>query len=127
MNKFSVLFVDDEPLTRKITVRLLSRHYQILEADGGEMAIKTLNEKAREIRVVITDMKMEDMNGMALIEKISHSYPDIPIIASSGDLSNYDFEEAISSGKLYATIEKPWNFDDALTLIENAIRAGGAS
>ncbi|MBX2870416.1 MAG: response regulator [Acidiferrobacterales bacterium] len=127
MNKFSVLFVDDEPLTRKITVRLLSRHYQILEADGGEMALDTLKDKGNDIHVVITDMKMEDMSGMTLIEKISQLELGIPVIASSGDLSNYDFDEAIRSGKLYATIEKPWNFEDALVLIESAVQSGKQS
>ena len=126
MNEFSVLFVDDEPLTRKITVRLLSRHYHVLQADGGVMALDMLRQKGTEISVIITDMKMEGMSGMTLIEKIAQDYPEIPVIASSGDLSNYEFEEMIVAGKLFATLEKPWDFGQALTLIGRAIKRENA-
>ena len=121
MTQFSVLFVDDEPLTRKVTARLLGRHYPVLEADGGESCLKVLEEKHHQIGVVVTDMKMGEMDGMTLIHEIVGRFPGIPIIASSGDLSEYEFDQMISQGDLYASLEKPWEFDHALEIIKNAI------
>jgi len=121
MFPFSVLFVDDEPLTRRVTARLLGRHYEVFEAEGGKTALKLLETHNREINVVITDMQMDDMNGEALIDIIHVLYPKIPIIASTGDLSNYDFDALIDEEKIYASIEKPWDFDDALSLIRKAL------
>ncbi len=124
MSEFSVLFVDDEPLTRRVTARLLSRHCDVFEAEGGKSALKVLETQKDEIDVIITDMQMDDMNGGDLINEIHVLYPDIPIIASTGDLSNYDFDSLIEDNKIFASIEKPWDFDDALTLIQSAVNQG---
>ena len=121
MPEFSVLFVDDEPLTRRVTARLLGRHCRVFEAEGGKSALKLLETHEGEINVIITDMQMDDMSGAMLIDKIHDLYPQIPIIASTGDLSNYDFDSLIDNKKIYASIEKPWDFEGALSLIQSAI------
>lgn len=123
MSDFAVLFVDDEPLTRKITVRLLSKHYSVLEADSGIDALDTLRKRDREVGVMITDMKMENMDGMSLIQQVAQEFPDISIIASTGDLTNYDFDKMIESGELFAALEKPWDLADAIETINSAMKA----
>jgi len=121
MPDFSVLFVDDEVLTRRVTTRLLSKHCDVFEANGGKSALDILEVHNDKISVVITDMQMDDMNGATLIDKIHVLYPEIPIIASTGDLSNYDFNSLIDDKKIYASIEKPWDFEGALSLIRSAL------
>jgi CheY-like chemotaxis protein len=123
MSEFSVLFVDDEPLTRRVSMRLLGRHYQVLEADSGVTALACLAQNSADIGVIITDMKMDEMDGMSLIEKVFIDYPDIPVIASTGDLSNYDFPKLMDEGKIFSALEKPWDFHKALSTIDAAMQA----
>ena len=127
MSDFAVLFVDDEPLTRKITVRLLSKHYSVLEADSGIDALDTLREHVGEVGVMITDMKMENMDGMSLIQQVAQEFPGISVIASTGDLTNYDFDQMIDNGELFAAIEKPWDLSKAIETINSAMKACNVS
>lgn len=121
MPDFSVLFVDDEPITRRISSRLLSRRYVVLEAGDGQDALSILEDIGDRVGVVVTDMKMDRMDGLTLIDIISKRYPEIPVIASTGDLTNYDFDALIAGGKVFAAIEKPWNLSSAVALIGTAM------
>ena len=107
MPDFSVLFVDDEPLTRKITIRLLSRHFDVIEAESGNTALDYLETVGDTIGVIVTDMKMANIDGMTLIRQVSRDYPDISVIASTGDLATYDFSKMIEDGTIYSALEKP--------------------
>ena len=123
MSDFAVLFVDDEPLTRKITIKLLGRHYSVLEASSGIEALDTLRKHDGGVGVMITDMKMENMDGMSLIQQVAQEFPGISIVASTGDLTNYDFDKMIASGELFAALEKPWDFAHAIETINSAMNA----
>jgi len=123
MPDFSVLFVDDEPLTRRVSLRLIGRRYPVLEADSGVSAMACLEQQGDNVGVVITDMKMDKMDGMSLIKRLYVEYPNISIIASTGDLSNYEFSKLIDEGKIFSALEKPWNFDAALATIDAAMQA----
>jgi len=123
MSEYSVLFVDDEPLTRRVSMRLLGRHYTVVEADNGKSALECLGRQDTEIGVIITDMKMDEMDGMSLIEKVFTDYPGIPVIASTGDLSNYDFAKLKDEGKIFSALEKPWDFNNALSTIDAAMQS----
>ena len=121
MSKYAVLFVDDEPITRRISTRVLSPHFTVLEAENGEEAKSILAERGEEIAVMITDIKMEKVDGLALIDFVASDYPDITIIASTGDFLSYDFDTLIQEGKLHAALEKPWDLDHALKTIREAM------
>ena len=117
MSDLSVLFVDDEPITRKISSRLLGRQYPVIEAEDGQHALNLLATQSDQVGVVITDMKMGNIDGMTLIEILSRDYPLIPIIASTGNLENYDFATLIADGKVFSAIEKPWDLTNALKIV----------
>ena len=122
MTDFAVLFVDDEPLTRKITSRLLSRHFAVVEAESGNSALDYLRATEMNIGVLITDMRMANIDGMSLIKQVSEKYPEISIIASTGDLANYDFADLKKQGRIYDALEKPWDIETALDTIRGAMQ-----
>lgn len=87
--KARILIVDDEEIVRiRIGRVLTSEGYKVTQARGGQEALKALAEE--EYDLVLSDMVMEDMDGLALLKKVSKQYPDtiFMIITGQGSLVN---------------------------------------
>lgn len=82
-----VLVVEDSKQYRKHIVRLLAAHkYQVLEAENGLLALEQL-KKNPDIKMVITDYNMPEMDGFELVQAIrrQHEKSDMIIIGLSGE------------------------------------------
>lgn len=80
-----ILIVDDEASIREATSSLLERHgYRVYTAGSGEEAMKVFLENQATLRLVLTDIMMPGMDGLAWIRALRVLDPAIPIIASSG-------------------------------------------
>ena len=80
-----VMVVDDEPAVRKITRRTLEMFgYSVITAGNGAEAIELYAKKAHEIDLVVTDIMMPVMSGVAVIEEIRRINPSARIVAVSG-------------------------------------------
>ena len=81
----TVLVVDDEEMVRRLAARiLLGDGYRVLEADGGEDAVRLLQRSASRINGVLTDVAMPGLNGRQLGETILRCWPDIRVLYMSG-------------------------------------------
>lgn len=112
-----ILLVDDEAQVLKALVRtLIDTEYQVITAGSGAEALELL-EKNR-IDLVMSDMRMPNMDGYDLLMKIKEKYPSILRIILSG----YSDESVVfralqrNIAKLY--IFKPWENDKLIKLIE---------
>src|SRR5690242_382237 len=77
--KGRVLVVDDQRNMRATTAMLLrSEGYEVREAGGGEEALAVLSD--RDADVLLTDLKMEPMDGMALLTKALETAPNTQVI-----------------------------------------------
>ena len=93
-----VLVVDDQDHVRKMLTKLLGR-YDVVAVGSGAEAIETAMESKPDL--VITDIKMPDMDGYALLGKLREFHPDLPVLALSGivkddDVREYDFDGFLS-------------------------------
>jgi two-component system chemotaxis response regulator CheY len=82
-----VLVVDDEPDIRTIVRMVLEKGgYYVVEAEDGGQAIQRLNEGEHPlvIDVIITDIRMPNINGIEAIEYFQREYPSVPLIALTG-------------------------------------------
>ncbi len=76
----SVLLVDDEvPLVEAMKKRLLKRDLDVMTAHSGIEALSLLQEKPG-IEVVILDVKMPDMDGLATLKEIKRRHPLVEVI-----------------------------------------------
>jgi len=110
-NTMPLLLVDDEEDIREVLgLSLQDMGYTVYLAKNGEEALKIFNEK--QPPVVLTDIKMEGMDGIDLLRKIKQANPETEVIMITG---HGDTDLAIKSLKYEATdfITKPIN-DDAL-------------
>ena len=108
-----ILLVDDEAGIRKVLgIALTDSGYEVTTAENGEAAL----EKFRELRppIVLTDIKMPDMDGIELLQHIKAESPDTEVIMFTG---HGDMELAIKSLKYDATdfVTKPVN-DEVLEI-----------
>jgi len=96
-NLTNVLVVDDEPECRWLVKKVLSR-CQVSEAGSGSEALEAV--RARVPDLVITDIRMAQMDGCTLLMNLRATFPDLPVIAVSGvldmdSLQHYDFNAFI--------------------------------
>jgi CheY-like chemotaxis protein len=81
----TILLVEDEDQVRKLARAFLERQgYRVVEAASGPEALKTLEEYAGRIDLLLTDMVMPQMNGAALAERVKAMRPEIRILFMSG-------------------------------------------
>ncbi len=115
-----ILVADDEELIRDVISYKIQRHlgYQVLEAEDGVEALKTL--EANNIDLLITDIRMPKMDGMALLEEIKAKGWSLPVIILTG---YGQIEDAIKAIKLGAEafMKKPFDTDEVITLVESII------
>jgi two-component system response regulator AtoC len=114
-----ILIVDDEPDMISLLERIISsqRDYEVLKANTGLQALDILSE--HEADLVIADLKMPEMDGMELLEKIKEKWPDktIIIITACGSIANA--VEAMKKGA-YDYLTKPFQYDDLLLVLDRA-------
>ena len=110
---FSVLIVDDEKMPREILHRYIPwQSYgvtEIYEAEDGESALALVREKSPDI--IISDMKMPRMNGLALAQEVRSILPDCQFVFLSG-YSDKEYLKGAIRLKAASYVEKPINLEE---------------
>ncbi len=120
MSKEQILIVDDEEnIRRTIRAILEDEGYTVREAGSGSEAFTQLQDG--QVDLVITDVWMEDIDGLKLIDFIRNSGIDVEIIVISGHAT---IEVAVQATKKGAIdfLEKPLSFEKLLLSISNALK-----
>ncbi|MGL4343802.1 MAG: response regulator transcription factor [Cellulosilyticaceae bacterium] len=119
---YSILIVDDEEIIRQgIRARLAYLGFEfrvIKEADDGEVALKLLAEEP--IDIVMTDIKMRDMDGIDLIRQAKPQYPEIQFIILSGYSEFTYAEQAVNLG-VNAYLLKPLSNEQLKKTMEQVL------
>lgn len=116
-----LLCVDDEDGVLKSLTRLFfDERYEVLTAASAREGIRLL-ETCSEVRVVISDYRMPDMNGAQFLRSVSARWPDTVRILLSGYADVKGVIEAINEGKIHRFVAKPWNDDELKIAVANAM------
>ena len=118
-NKGHILIVEDEASLREITAERLSEHgYRVTQADTGETACSLLADFAFDL--VITDLRLPGMDGMAVIEKARELYSEIVAVVVTGYGTVPDAVAAIKRGAS-DFVTKPFQFDHLLHILASTL------
>lgn len=117
--KGKVLVIDDEKGLRDMLSYALGREgYEVLVAENGEVGVEKV--KQEEVNVVVTDIKMPGMDGVAVLKKIKQMNENVEVIVATGYGSMETAIESLRNGA-YDYINKPFNIDELISLISKAI------
>ncbi|TMP38460.1 sigma-54-dependent transcriptional regulator [Pseudoalteromonas rubra] len=115
----SILLVDDDPaLSELLAMRLESHGFEVTLASSGHAALRQLANTS--IDLVLTDLRMDNMDGLALNQKLQANYPGLPVIMMTAHGSIPDAVDAIQQG-ITAFITKPIDSDELLAAINKAL------
>ena len=103
----SVLVVDDDRnVLEVLDARLSSCGLTVYKADGGRKALQIL--RTRRIDLVVSDVKMPEMDGMSLLSEIIQTQPGLPVIFLTAYANIPDAVKAVKSGAV-DYVEKPFD------------------
>ena len=117
----TILFVDDDEIVlRSLERGLLDEPYNQLFANSWKQALEILQRE--EVHVVVTDMRMPEMDGLELLEIIRKMYPHIVGIVFSGYTEMAALQKAVNQGEIFRFIPKPWKLEgDFKKVVREAI------
>jgi two-component system cell cycle sensor histidine kinase/response regulator CckA len=114
-----ILVVDDEAAVRSVTQRMLEKFgYRVIVAADGAEAVAVYARQRQEIAVVLTDMMMPVMDGLATIERLLAINPRLPIIALSG----YAKGLGTAEGRVKQFLQKPYTAHALLQALNGALQ-----
>ncbi len=116
--KPTILIADDEQKARKVLTIGLSDKYNVISVNNGKEAVKELAEN--NVDLILTDLKMPEMDGIELLEFVKQKYKNIPVVIITAFGSVDNAVEAMKLGALdYMT--KPVDLDELEKLIEKSL------
>jgi two-component system, cell cycle sensor histidine kinase and response regulator CckA len=117
----TVLVVDDEvPLRQAVAFILGQRGYTVLEAADGYQALEAVKKHGQEVEVVLLDVMMPRMDGLATLKALREMRPELQVIATSG--VNHDSRvEALRRLGVQHFLLKPYRNQELLEALESCI------
>lgn len=117
--RLPILFVDDEaPVRRAFERTMRQRGFKVTTAASGPEALRAV--QLQQYPVVVTDLRMPGLDGIALIERIVSIYPDTSFVVVTG-MPEVDLRRDHGTHHgITAIVPKPWNDDELASIVERA-------
>ncbi|UXX78977.1 response regulator [Reichenbachiella carrageenanivorans] len=119
VKKYSILYVDDEPVNLRIFQHAFKRDYNVYTSLNGFDALEILNEK--KVDLIITDQQMPRMSGVDLLAKIVPKHPSIVRMIMTGFSDIGAIIRAVNEFGLDKYLVKPWDRDQLKVEFDKAL------
>jgi two-component system response regulator HydG len=114
-----ILIVDDETITLMNLVRVMENEgYEVVGASSGPNALKILEEQ--EFYAVLTDLKMEEVDGIQILKRCKELYPNTEVIMMTGYATVEAAVNTMRNGAFHC-IAKPFELDEIIKVVKEAI------
>jgi two-component system response regulator AtoC len=121
VNGAVVLVVDDDPGVRKVAKANLSLEgFEVLTAASATQAIERLSES--DPLAIVSDLKMPDLDGIGLMERIHELRPGLPVILATAYATVETAVQAMRRGALHY-LTKPLRYDELALVLRHAVAA----
>ncbi|MFL5489699.1 MAG: response regulator [Gemmatimonadaceae bacterium] len=118
--KKTILLVDDEHSVRAIVLKILRRaHYNVLEAESGEAALRIAAEYAGQIDLVVTDMFMPGLRGPEVVQQLAPLRPGLRALFMSG-YADQDARTGVPAGANF--LNKPFSAQELAAAVEAVLK-----
>jgi two-component system, response regulator, stage 0 sporulation protein F len=116
----TILVIDDqEPIRALLRAALEGDGHEVLEAANGLLGLERYRERAADL--IITDIRMPEMNGLELMLELNRSFPHVKVIAMSGGLER---KGELNAAKLLGarrTFHKPFDVKELLDAVRDEL------
>jgi two-component system, response regulator, stage 0 sporulation protein F len=106
-----VLYIDDELINLQLFEINFGRKYQVFVAIDGSAGLEILNNNP-DTSIIISDMKMPEMNGIEFIKIAKAKYPDKKYYVLTGYQITDEIRNAIETGLILKYFSKPFNIKE---------------
>src|SRR5918992_1007613 len=115
----NLLIVDDEPGMRQLLSHVFGRaDHQVRAAESGAKALELLRQEPADL--IISDVKMPDMNGIELLRRVREFLPDVSVIMMTAFATVDTAREAFKLGA-DDFIQKPFDVDELKLIVQKAL------
>jgi DNA-binding NtrC family response regulator len=124
-----ILVVDDEPGLRRLACQTLERAgYATLEAEDGRQALQLLEQQAGRVALVVSDIRMPNLDGIELEQICRERWPALPVVLMSGEVTR-DWVVRLVRQDAHQVLRKPFLGDTLLEAVRGILQPphGGAS
>ncbi len=123
VHKGQLLLVDDDAdLLKLLAIRLKANGYEVATASSGQQALSMIAGERPDL--VITDLRMEGIDGMALFAQINERYTSLPVIMLTAHGTIPDAVAATKEG-IFGYLTKPYDAADLVAQIDRALALHG--
>ena len=120
MSQNKILLVDDDPrLLKLLSLRLKAADFRVETANSGHQALSKLD--AFSPHLIITDLRMEGMDGLTLFSSVQHKYPSLPVIILTAHGTIPDAVDATHKG-VFSYLTKPFDGQQLILNIKAALK-----
>jgi DNA-binding NtrC family response regulator len=120
MRERTILFIDDEEITRKYFRRIFRRQFEVMMACDGKEGLEVFAERSTEIGIVVTDQIMPRMTGLDVLAEIEKAAPEVIRILSTAYADSELVAEAARTGLIDYFVVKPWDIERVSSIFEQA-------
>lgn len=116
-----ILVAEDDDNVRAFVSRALEmKGHNVVEAEDGGLAAETMLEQDGKFDLLLSDIKMPVMDGIALALSVGAQYPDVTILLMTGFADQRERAHGLDA-LIYDVIPKPFTLDDLLQKVDDAI------
>lgn len=119
-NKQKILCVDDEVINLELFKLSFEDDYDIFVAENPFVGLKLIKE--HDIKIVVTDFKMPEMNGIEFVKKIKNLYSNTVCILITAFIESNLLIKKNKSNLIFRYILKPWKYEEVKTAIDEALQ-----
>lgn len=118
----AILVIDDEQFIQSLAQKILNRDgHEVLLASSGKEAISIFESRENDIRLILLDYHLKDMNGAKVLITLRHIVPDLICIISSGvTLSRTELPEDLTPNTHF--LQKPYRADRLSDLVAQLLQ-----
>lgn len=114
-----LLIIDDEKIALKNLEHVMKKEgYEVIGTESGPNALKLLDEQ--QFDVVLTDLRMEKVDGLQILKKCRELYPDTEVVMITGYATLESAVEAMKKGA-FNYIAKPFKLDIVRKVVQEAV------
>ncbi len=110
--KKTILFVDDEEINLFVLSRRFEEDFNVLTSNSSIEAIEIIKNSNGNIHALISDVKMPEMTGIQMIEKVKEHLIDVPCFLLTGYDNHEDVEKALANQQVKKLFKKPFNYNE---------------